>query len=94
MPAGTREKLLTQRQKKMLAFIREFTAQHSCPTSIREITGACRISSTSVTDHNLRLLEHGNYLTRKSRTARNIVLTARGRLPLPDPPDTPASEAA
>ena len=59
-PAGTREKSLTQRQKKMLAFIREFTAQHSCPPGIREITGACRISSTSVTDYNLRLLGHGN----------------------------------
>ena len=60
IPAGTREKSLTQRQRKMLAFIREFNARHSCPPGIREITGACRISSTSVTDYNLRLLGHGN----------------------------------
>jgi hypothetical protein len=29
IPAGTREKSFTQRQRKMLAFIREFTARHS-----------------------------------------------------------------
>ena len=92
--AGPTGKPLSQRQTKMLAFIQEFTAHHFRPPSIREITMACRISSTSVTDYNLRLLEQGNYLTRKPGTARNIVLTGRGRLPLPDPSDTPAREAA
>ncbi len=94
IPVGTGEKPLSQRQTKMLAFIQEFTAQHFRPPSIREITMACRISSTSVTDYNLRLLEHWKYLTRKPGTARSIVLTGRGRLPLPDPSDTPAREAA
>ena len=79
MPAAAREKPLTQRQKKMLSFIQEFTSQHSFPPSIREITVACRISSPSVTDYNLRLLEHRNFLTRKAGSARSIVLTEQGR---------------
>lgn len=91
---GAGGKPLTQRQRMMLVFIREFTAQHFRPPTVREITMACRISSTSVTDYNLRLLEHGNYLARKAGTARSIVLTQRGRLPFPDTPDTPAREAA
>ena len=75
----------------MLAFIREFTTQHSCPPSIREITMACRISSPSVTDYNLRLLERKEYLIRRPRIARGIVLTGRGRLPLPCPLEKPAA---
>ena len=89
-PAAAREKPLTRRQKKMLAFIREFTAQHSCPPSIREITAACRISSPSVTDYNLRLLERKQYLIRRPRIARGIVLTRPGLLPLPSPVEAPA----
>ena len=82
-PAGAGEKPLTQRQKKMLVFIQKFIAKHPYPPTTREITGACRISSTSVTDYNLRLLERKEYLIRKPRIARSIVLTGRGRLPFP-----------
>lgn len=83
MPPAAGEKPLTQRQKKMLAFIQEFTAQHSFPPSIREITVACRISSPSVTGYNLRLLERKECLIRKPRIARGIVQTGRGWLPFP-----------
>ena len=94
IPPAAGEKPLTQRQKKMLAFIQEFTAQHSFPPSIREITVACRISSPSVTDYNLRVLERKQYLIRKPRIARGIVLTNPGWLPLPSPPEAQGRDAA
>ena len=78
----------------MLAFIQEFTAQHSFPPSIREITVACRISSPSVTGYNLRLLERKQHLIRKPRIARGIVLTGRGLLPLPSLLETQDRDAA
>ena len=91
-PVGAGEKPLTQRQRMILAFIKEFTAQHLHPPTVREITMACRFSSTSVTDYNLRLLERKEYLIRKPRIARSIVLTGRG--PLPFPVEAPPSGQA
>ena len=91
---GEGEPPLSQRQVRMLAFIRDFIAKHPYPPTIGEITGACRISSTSVTDYNLRLLENRNYLTRKPGTARSIVLTERGRSWSPPAPSSSIWEAA
>ena len=78
-PAKSGEPSLSQRQAGMLAFIQDFITKYSYPPTIREITVACRISSPSVTDYNLRLLEHRNFLTRKAGSARSIVLTEQGR---------------
>ena len=70
---------LTQRQSRMLVFIRDFTARNSYPPTVREIAGGCDISSTSVVDYNLRHLEKRKYLTRVPGLARSIVLTERGK---------------
>ena len=93
-PAGAGEPPLGQRQVRMLAFIQDFIAKHPYPPTIGEITGACRIISTSVTDYNLRLLENRNYLTRKPRTARSIVLTERSRSWSRPTPNSSIREAA
>ena len=93
-PADAEEPPLSQRQTGMLAFMQDFIAKHSYPPTIREITKACGISSTSVTDYNLRRLEHWNYLTRKPGSARSIVLTEQARSWSPVPPESPAREAA
>ena len=79
---------LSQRQARMIAFIRGFTAEYCYPPTVREITGGCRISSTSVTIYNLRILEHRGYLTRKPRSARSIALTGQGRYCVPSVPDS------
>ena len=70
---------LTQRQSRMLAFIRDFTARNSYPPTLREIARGCDISSTSVVDHNLRRLEMRECLTRVPGISRSIVLTEQGK---------------
>ena len=92
--ADAEEPPLSQRQTRMLAFMQDFIDKHSYPPTIREITEACRISSTSVIDYNLRRLEHRNYLTRKPGSARSIVLTEQGWARSPIQQETPTKEAA
>ena len=70
---------LTQRQSRMLAFIRDFTARNSYPPTLREIARGCDITSTSVVDYNLRCLEMRECLTRVPSISRTIVLTERGK---------------
>ena len=78
--AGHRDaRPLTQRQSRMLVFIKDFTARNSYPPTIREIARGCNISSISVIDYNLRRLEKLEYLTRVPAISRTVVLTERGR---------------
>lgn len=68
---------LSERQHKMLDFIRKFSIQNGYPPSIREIGKAVEISSTSVVNYNLnRLVEHG-YLDRDRNVSRGIRLTEK-----------------
>ena len=93
-PAVRRELPLRQRQTKILAFIKDFTTRHPYPPALREIVEGCGLSSTSVAQYNLRLLEQRGYLTRVPAAARGIALTERGRAWSPVPPDSPGREAA
>ena len=68
------KKELTHRQESMLAFIREFSKENGLPPTVRDIQAACRISSTSVVDYNLRLLQRDGHLRRKPDVARGIEL--------------------
>ena len=65
---------LSGRQQQMLAFIREFVDQHGFPPSIRDIGAAVGISSTSVVDYNLRVLEREGYLRRTREVSRGLEL--------------------
>jgi repressor LexA len=85
---------LKQRQTKILAFIKDFTTRHPYPPALREIVEGCGLSSTSVAQYNLRLLEQRGYLTRVPAAARGIALTERGRAWSPVPLDSPGREAA
>lgn len=79
---------LSKRQADVLAYIRDFTARNSYPPTIREITGGCNLSSTSVADYNLLCLEERGYLNRIPGTARGIVLAEWNRpRPQPEPRD-------
>ena len=93
-PAVRRELPLKQRQTKILAFIKDFTTRHPYPPALREIVEGCGLSSTSVAQYNLRLLEQRGYLTRFPAAARGIALTERGRAWSPVLPDSPGWEAA
>ena len=59
----------------MLSFIREFLRENGLPPTVRDIQSACDISSTSVVDYNLRLLQRDGYVRRRPDVARGIELT-------------------
>ena len=92
-PVGNGSRPLREKEVRILTFVREFTARHSHPPTIREITQGCNISSTSVADYNLRRLEEMECLTRTPGKARSILLTGRGRARLPTVSPSPESAA-
>ena len=67
-------KRLSQRQQSILVFIREFMDEHQYPPTVRDIQAGCYISSTSVVDYNLRILQREGYLRREADVSRGIEL--------------------
>jgi repressor LexA len=65
---------LSQRQRRMLEFIRQFHAEKGYPPTIREIQKTLTISSTSVVDYNLNLLEEAGHLRRSKNISRGVEL--------------------
>jgi repressor LexA len=75
-------KELSAKQRRILDFTRSFIDEHDYPPSIRQIQEACKISSTSVVDYNLRILEKQGYIRRDREVSRAIeLLDAGGRRP-------------
>jgi repressor LexA len=66
---------LSDRQQRMLDFIRIYLSKHGYPPSNREIGRATGISSTSVVDYNLRRLERKGHLTCDAKVSRGIKLS-------------------
>jgi repressor LexA len=69
---------LSERQERILAFITDFSEEHGYPPSIREIGHAVGISSTSVVDYNLRVLEREGVLRRDREVSRGLVPSIGG----------------
>src|SRR4051794_18556450 len=69
---------LSDRQERMLQFIRQYMGEHGRPPTVREIGMAVGISSTSVVDYNLRVLERDGHLRRERELSRGIELADRG----------------
>jgi repressor LexA len=65
---------LSQRQQTILTFIDDYMDEHGYPPSIREIGAAAGISSTSVVDYNLRILERDGHLRRDREVSRGLEL--------------------
>ncbi|NLV73925.1 MAG: transcriptional repressor LexA [Chloroflexi bacterium] len=65
---------LSDRQERILAFIREFTGEYGYPPSIRQIGSDVGISSTSVVSYNLNILQRKGYLTRTREVSRGVRL--------------------
>lgn len=66
---------LTPRQERILAFLAEFIDEKGYPPSYRQIAQACQISSTSVVDYNLDVLEREGFLRRDRDISRGLELT-------------------
>jgi repressor LexA len=65
---------LSERQEKILDFIREFIGRERFPPTIREIGDKVGISSTSVVKYNLDVLERKHLISRDADISRGIRL--------------------
>ncbi len=67
---------MSDKQRRIIDFIRHFLADKGYPPSIRDIAGGCEISSTSVVAYNLNILEKEGYIRRHPEVSRGIELLA------------------
>jgi repressor LexA len=65
---------LSDRQRRILGFIMDFTEAHDYPPTIREIGEQVGITSTSVVNYNLAKLEDMHLLTRQREVSRGLSL--------------------
>jgi repressor LexA len=70
-------KKVSDRQKRIVKFIERFISDKGYPPSIRDIQAGCGISSTSVVDYNLKILESRGQIERDSDVSRGIKLPTR-----------------
>jgi len=70
-------KALSDRQQDIIGFIDRFLADRGYPPTIRDIQAGCGISSTSVVDYNLNILEREGYIRRHAEVSRGIELLTR-----------------
>lgn len=68
---------LSERQRKILEFIKSFSLDNGYPPTIREIGEATDISSTSVVNYNLNALQKEGHIVRDRTVSRGIRLTER-----------------
>ncbi len=72
------KKIRSEKQQRILDFIRTFLEEHDYPPSIRDIQSGCEISSTSVVDYNLKALEARGLIRRDREVSRAIQLVGTG----------------
>ena len=80
------KKKLSTKQEAIVEFIKGFLEDHHFPPTVRDIQAGCEISSTSVVDYNLRILQREGYIRRRSEVSRGIELLkdSSGREARPD----------
>ncbi len=69
-----RIKSISTAQEQILTFIQTFLSRNPYPPTIREIQKGCHISSTSVVNYNLNILEKIGILKRSGNVSRGLVL--------------------
>jgi len=67
-------KTLSPKQRNIINFIRRYIEDRNYPPALRDIVAGCGISSTSVVDYNLRILETEGYIRRHPDISRGIEL--------------------
>ena len=72
-----KQKEISAKQQKIIDYIRDFWLETGYPPSIRDLVAGCGLSSTSVVDYNLKILEKMGYLHRHREVSRGIELTDR-----------------
>ncbi len=69
---------LSERQKQIYSFMTRFQNDKGRPPTIREIGAAVNISSTSVVNYNLNILEKAGMIAREKQVSRGLRLTGNG----------------
>lgn len=67
-------KTLSEKQLRILDFLRDFVEERGYPPTVRDIQKGCDISSTSVVDYNLRILGREGHIRRDQEVSRGIEL--------------------
>jgi repressor LexA len=70
-------KKLSDKQRDIIEFIDRFLDDRGYPPTIRDIQAGCGISSTSVVDYNLDILEREGHIRRHAEVSRGIELLNR-----------------
>ena len=70
---------LSERQQRILNFLKEYIGDRGYPPSMREIGAAAGISSTSVVSYNLNRMEESGYITRDREVSRGLKLSKTTR---------------
>ncbi len=70
-------KRLSDKQRRIVKYIDRFLSERGYPPSIRDIQKGCGISSTSVVDYNLNILESRGYISRHADVSRGIKLLTK-----------------
>jgi repressor LexA len=83
--------MISDKQRKMLAFIEEFLKQHGYPPTLEEIRLGMAISTKSLVDYHLAALENAALLRRSPNTPRGIRLTRSSARPRLRSGSTPAA---
>ncbi len=65
----------SDKPERILAFLRDYFTRYHYPPSVRDIVEGCNLSSTSVADYNLKILEREGHIRRDRERARTISLT-------------------
>ncbi len=73
---------LSSKQQQIIDFVRHFGTDRGYPPTVRDIVSGCSISSTSVVDYNLDILEREGYIRRHSGVSRGIELLTRSLAPV------------
>ena len=76
-------RVLSVKQQHIIDFIHNFLVDSGYPPTIRDIQGGCGISSTSVVDYHLNILEKEGYIRRHPEVSRGIELLTGSLTPLP-----------
>jgi repressor LexA len=79
MNANLSLKKLSERQKNILKYIEAYVDERGYPPSIREIGDRVGISSTSVVDYNLKVLERDGYIRRDKEVSRGLELVGAAK---------------
>jgi repressor LexA len=70
-------KKLSDKQRRIIKYIDRFLSEKGYPPSIRDIQKGCDISSTSVVDYNLNILENRGMINRHADVSRGIQLLTK-----------------